>query len=83
MHKSCFITEQHGAGKVHICRNAQMRQFVGNPLAVISALSVHETDVRLHPEVQDGQFLEICRLQWQAPVHWYRDFGPQYATHSI
>ncbi|GFR12209.1 hypothetical protein TNCT_618241 [Trichonephila clavata] len=57
---------------------------VGDQLAVITALSVHEADVRFHPAVHDGQLIEIFRLQRHAtPVHWYQDFGPLISNMGI
>lgn len=42
---------------------------MGNHLAVIAALCVHENDVRLRPVVHDGQLIEIFRLQREVLVH--------------
>ncbi|GFR21950.1 hypothetical protein TNCT_7051 [Trichonephila clavata] len=55
----------------------------GRSSGCIIALSILETYVRLQSAVDDAQLFEIFWLQRQAPVHWYRDFGPQHATHPL
>ncbi|GFX74541.1 hypothetical protein TNCV_3214281 [Trichonephila clavipes] len=64
-------------------KSAQTRRVVDDHLAVIPAICVPGREVKFCPAVHDDQLFEIFWLKNQAPLHWYRDFGPEHATHPL